>query len=459
MSLFPRPFVALIGRTNVGKSTLFNRLIEEKRAITSPLSGTTRDRNFGVVTWRGKFFTLIDTGGLDLGYLPFSTVPKNLIKSKKIATEDIIELNIVKQAEMGIKQANLIIMVVDSQVGIQREDRTVVNILRKSKKPFLLVANKADNKRIANEATEFINLGLGQPITVSASNGSGTGDLLDAIEKKIELADDLPEEEKKIIISFVGKPNVGKSSLLNSILNEERVVVSSIPHTTREAQSAEFRYNDKNFILTDLAGIRRGAKMSPGLEKIGVNKSLEEIKNTDVCFLVLDISQPLSTQDARLSQEIIAAKKAVVIVANKWDLVVDKDPAAPKKFTQYIYRFFPQLLFAPIVFVSSMTGQRVRKTLDLAIKSFQNHVREIEQPELTKLLKEVLAKNHPLIGPFKVPMKFYSLRQVRTRPPAFQIKTGGKTPIPTGFMHFILNKIKDRYDFSGTPVEIFEKKK
>jgi len=449
------PQVALIGRTNVGKSTLFNRLIEQYKALVSNQPGTTRDRNFGIVSWRGKKFTLIDTGGLDLGYLPKTKLPKKLRLTQKINPDDLIEINIVKQAEIALKQADFILMVVDGKAGIQTEDKTVTNILRKSNKPYLLVVNKVDKKSARDDIWQFTKLGLGDPLPVSATNGSGTGDLLDILIKKIKFQPGrkAPEPES-IKISIMGKPNVGKSSLLNAILGEERVIVTPLPHTTREAQDVEFEYQNHHFTLIDTAGIRRKAKVQKGLEKAGVTDSLLSLKNSDVALLVVETQNPLTVQDAKLAQEIIAAQTGLIIVGNKWDLIEPKDLTSQNKFINYFQKYFPALTWAPIIFVSAKTSQRVKKILDLAIKITESRKKEILEKDLEILLKKAVKKHLPAQAKGKTHPHIYSLKQIGTAPTRFELLIHPKAEIHKSYLRYLENQIRAKWGFRGTPIVV-----
>lgn len=451
------PKIALIGRTNVGKSTLFNRLIEEYKALTSPEPGTTRDRNFGVVSWRDKEFTLIDTGGLDLGYLPKTKLPKKLVD--RVSPEDFIEVNIVKQAEIAIKQADFILMITDGQVGLQPEDQTVASIIKKADKPCQLIVNKVDKLHQRNDIWEFQKLGLGDPIPVSGATGIGTGDMLDILIKKIKFPRGRKAKEQKIDlkIAIIGKPNVGKSSLLNAILGEERVIVSPMPHTTREAQDADFLYQDKLFTLIDTAGIRRHAKIQQGLEKAGVNDSLLNLKRSDVALLVVETQKPLNVQDAKLAQEIVSAKCGLIIVANKWDLIDDKDVGTQNKFIKYFRDYFPSLSWAPIVFISAKSGQRVKTILDLALEIEIEREKTILDKELYKLLKTAIKKHLPGQAKGMYHPHIYSLTQVGSRPPRFELLIHPKAEVHFSYVRYLENQIRRQWGFLGTPLIVHQK--
>lgn len=447
--------VALIGRTNVGKSTLFNRLIEQYKALTSSEPGTTRDRNFGVVEWRGKEFTLIDTGGLDLGYLPKTKLPKKLKLTKIVNPDNLIEISIVKQAEIAIKQADFIIMVVDGKIGLQPEDKTVTNILRKANKPYLLAVNKIDKLSQLNGIWEFAKLGLGDPIPVSATTGVGTGDFLDILIKKLKFRPGRKAKKPNPIkISIMGKPNVGKSSLLNAILGEKRVIVSPVAHTTREAQDVEFVYQDNYFILIDTAGIRRKAKIQPGLEKAGVIDSLLSLKQSDIAVLLLDSSENLTVQDAKIAQKIVDAQCGLIIVGNKWDLITDKKTGEENKFISYFHKYFPALAWAPIIFTSALTGQRVKKILDLAVEIKQIREKEVAEKELEKLLRRAIKKHLPARAKGKAHPHIYSLKQISVNPPRFELLIHPKAEIHYSYIRYLENQIRQQFGFVGTPIVV-----
>ncbi|MBI5622112.1 ribosome biogenesis GTPase Der [Candidatus Falkowbacteria bacterium] len=452
------PTVALIGRTNVGKSTLFNRLIGQRKALTSPEAGTTRDRNIGVVEWRDKEFYLVDTGGLDLGYLPKTKLPKKLKLTERVNPDDLIETNIVKQATIAIKQADFIIMVVDGAVGLQVEDQTVRNILRKSGKSHLLLANKIDRQSQRHDIWQFSRLGLGQAIPVSAITGVGTGDMLDSVIKKLKFSRGQPEPiPPKIKVAIMGQPNVGKSSLLNSILGEERVIVSPIAHTTREAQDIDFAYHDKHFTLIDTAGIRRRAKIRPGVEKAGVTDSLHSLQAADVALLILDVSKDLSVQDAKIAREITDGNVGLIIVANKWDLIADKKTGAELTFTKYFQRYFPALAWAPVIFVSAKSGQRVKKILDLAIDITAAREQRVPDKELEILLKRSIKRHLPAQSKGNIHPYIYGLSQTSINPPRFVLLIHPKAEIHKSYVRYLENQIRQDFGFIGTPIIVHQR--
>lgn len=446
------PIVALVGRTNVGKSTLFNRLIGEPKAITANIAGTTRDRNFGVITWRGRECQLIDTGGLDLGYLPKTKLPKKLKLTNRVDPDDLIETNIVKQATMAIKQADVLLFVVDGQLGILPEDRTVANIIRKSGKPVWLVVNKAEKNTVRREMWDFAKLGVGQPWPVSALTGVGTGDLLDEVFAKLPAGTAVIPDSPPIRLAFIGKPNVGKSSLINRILGEERVIVSPIPHTTREAQDTEFVYKKQPFVLVDTAGIRRKASARRGLEHASVAHSLLHLKRSDVAVLIVDINEPLTMQDERLAHEAVASRLPLIIVGNKWDLINDKTTRTQTEYRKKFLGHFPALTWAPMLFVSAKTGQRAFHILEAAIKAYAAAGTELSPATLEKLLKASVKHHLPPQAKGNTHPFIYGLTQVKTHPPKFELIIHPKAELHASYLRFLENQLRATADFTGTPI-------
>ena len=449
--------VIIMGRANVGKSTLFNRLTEKSKALTSKIAGTTRDFLVSPVYWQGFNFELIDTGGIE------TIIPHKKLKELSAQPKIEYSLEIIKKTQAALKQADLILLLVDVQAGLMPQDKELVKALKKLNKKIILVGNKTDSLKWRTSGAEFFKLGLGEPIYVSAINGSNTGDLLDVVTtqlkkiKKIKKAKKF-EVSKPIKISMLGKPNVGKSSLLNAILGEERVIVSPIPFTTREAIDINLEYQDKNLILIDTAGIRKQANVGPGLEKLSIKKSLSNAKQSDVCFLVLDISEPITIQDNKLSKILIDARVGIVIIANKWDLLPEKDTKSADKFKKYIYRNFPYLTWAPVIFISALTHQNVHKVLDLALNVYQARQTKISASALSKFLKQTIKRHKPSQEKGNLHPYLTNLKQTNIDPPSFTLQIRRRDTLNQSYIRFLENALRDKFNLLGTPLNISLKK-
>ncbi len=442
------PLVAICGRTNVGKSTLFNCLTENSQALVSEIAGTTRDSNLGRVSWARKNFSLIDTAGiLDWRYLITNKIPANDIDTKT-----------QKQARSYLDRADLILFVVDAKVGLLPEDKELSAALKKNptyRNKLLLIANKVDNYKNISEVAIFNKLGLGEPVGVSAVSGQGTGDLLDIIVRRLgKTSQEKPgvtESRPAIRVCLIGKPNVGKSSLLNSILGYERVIVSPIPHTTREPQDTEISYKDKTINLVDTAGISKQGKKGHGLEKPGILKSLKSLDKADIALLVLGINEPLSHQDAKLVQEIFDRRKSLIIIANKWDLIADRNT---KKWTLNIYDKLPFASWAPLQFISAKTGEKVNKILDLVLKVSGERNLKLSDSQCDKFLHQIVKIHKPAKGKGLKAPHIYELYQTRDNPPAFTVRIGADDNLHFSYLRFLENRLRERYGFTGTPINI-----
>lgn len=441
------PLVALCGRTNVGKSTLFNCLTEKRQALVSDIAGTTRDSNLGIVEWNNSAFEVVDTAGIiDWRYL----------LTKKIAANDI-DTQTQKQARSYLDRADLILFLVDSKTGLLPEDKEIASALKKSptySKKVMLVANKVDNFRFASETAQFNKLGLGEPIPVSAASSMGTGDLLDIVISKI----DKKKKNKKIIkektendinVCIIGKPNVGKSSLLNSILGYERVIVSPLAHTTREPQNTYLTYKEKNITLVDTAGISKQGTKSKGLEKPGILKSLKSLEKADIAMLVIDISEPITHQDAKIIQEIVDRHKSLIFIANKWDLIENRDP---KKWAEKIYDKLPFAAWAPIQFLSAKTGEKVNKILDLILKIASERQLQLSDSQCNKFLSYVVKIHKPAKGKGLKAPHIYEFTQTKNNPPSFAVRIGPNDDLHFSYLRFMENRLREKYGFTGTPI-------
>lgn len=456
------PLVVVFGRTNVGKSTLFNCLTEKKRALVSDIEGTTRDSNIEEVKWRDAKFNLIDTGGImDIEYLI----------EKRTKTNDI-EARVQEQARDYLKKADLILFVVDSVTGILPQDRQMALLIKKiipEKDRIILVANKSDAPKRKKEVSEFHQLSLGEPIPVSAATGSGTGDLLDLVlanlkKRKIKKAKNIePEEEVKTVdVCIIGKPNVGKSSLINSILGEDRVIVSPIAHTTREPQNTYFNYKDRVIKLVDTAGLSKAGQKNAkhkkdritsieDLTKIGMAKSLGALNHANIALFVIDINEPITHQDQKIVQEIIERKKSLIIVANKWDTVKEKDT---KKYTEYIQGSFPFARWANIQFVSALTGEKVKKILDLVLQIDEERQKEITDSQLNTFMMAMVKIHRPSKGKGTKHPRIHRFIQTKSNPPEFSLRIGSKEDLHFSYVRFIENRLREKFGFTGTPITI-----
>ena len=443
------PLVVIFGRTNVGKSTLFNTLIEKRQALVSKVAGTTRDSNLAKVSWRGKTFGLVDTGGIiDLKYL--------LAQSAKT---DEIEVKVQAQARLYLARADLILFLADSQTGLLPDDKQLALFLKKVKKPekIILVANKVDRQSDEQKVAEFYRLGLGSPQAVSAANGLGTGDLLDLVVKKLVSQGSFKrrvkeaESQPAIRVCIIGKPNVGKSSLVNAILGYERVIVSQIPHTTREPQDSIFIFQDRPIKLIDTAGLSRKGKKAKDLEKFGIKKSIVALARSEIALLVLDISQPITSQDSRLVAEAVGRQKSLIIIANKWDLVKTRDT---KKYTNYLYTKLPSARLAPIQFVSALTGQKVNKVLSLVITIAEQRELKLSLEQLDEFLIKSIQLHQAGKVKNRSRLKIHQLIQSNVNPPEFLLKVGATSQLHSSYLKFIEKQLRKQFGFFGTPITI-----
>ncbi len=450
-----KPIVALVGRPNVGKSTLFNRLVGQRKAIVEDLAGTTRDRLYGDSDWGGRDFTLVDTGGIELDTSPADGQQQSGYQagvSSRLFLEEIRT-----QAEIAIAEAEVIVFLVDGEAGITGSDEEIANLLRRTNKPVLVAVNKADNRSRRDEAVEFYALGLGDPIPVSALHGTGTGDLLDAIVEAFPLADEDEADDETISIAILGRPNVGKSSLLNRLLGEQRVIVSDVPGTTRDAIDTRVRYEGLDLVLIDTAGIRRRGKIT-GVEKYSFLRSIKAINRADVCLLLIDANDLVTAQDAHIASYILAENKSVAVVVNKWDMV-EKDTRTILEYTQKIREQLKFLDYVPLLFISAKTGQRVSKVLQLALQVQEERLRRIQTGELNRLLREAVAK-HPPKGGHRHRLKFFYVTQAGVDPPTFVFFVNDSTLVHFTYERYLENELRQRYSFLGTPLKfVFKNRK
>lgn len=430
--------VAIVGRPNVGKSTLFNRLIQRREAIVDAVSGVTRDRHYGKSDWNGKEFSVIDTGGYVVG------------------SDDVFEKEIDKQVELAIEEADAIIFMVDVETGVTGMDEDVAKLLRKVKKPVFLAINKVDNAKRAEDAVEFYSLGLGEYYTLSSINGGGTGDLLDALVK--ELPDVVEEKSELPRFAVVGRPNAGKSSFINALIGEERYIVTDIAGTTRDSIDTKYNRFGFEFNLVDTAGIRRKSKVKEDLEFYSVMRSVRAIEHCDVCILLLDATRGFDGQVENIFWLAQRNHKGIVILVNKWDLVEDKETNTIKHYTDKIKKAIEPFTDVPILFVSVLTKQRIFKAIETAVEVYNNRNKKI----ITRKFNETML---PIIEHYPPPAykgKFVKIKfctQLPTPYPQFAFFCNLPQYVREPYKRYLENKIREEYDFTGVPITVFMRKK
>ncbi|EKD33024.1 MAG: hypothetical protein ACD_76C00102G0004 [uncultured bacterium] len=442
------PRVAIIGRTNVGKSTLYNRLTEQAKALVSPLAGTTRDVREGNVLWQGTVACFMDTGGLD------------------VEQKTEIEKNAVEMARLAMKIADVIMFVVDIKTGILPEDRNIAQELVKTKKPVIIVGNKADKLSYAKsaEGREWTNWPLSRPIPVSSASGSGTGDMLDEVWKALKKCGKKPvtvAEARPMRIMVYGKPNAGKSSLLNTILGEKRFITSPIAYTTREPNDTILEANGKEYLFIDTVGLRKNiaARRVHDLEQAGADRTKSMLRVADIVLYVLDVSEPIKSQDKNLIGEITDSHAGIIIVANKWDLIKDKKTDSMNEFTRYIRAMIPFADYAPIIFTSASTGKRVDELLPI-IDSVQNaRFTQIQEEQLELFLKHAIKKHLPARGKGAGHPKIFGLKQIGIAPPRFELALRGARAdaLHPSYLRFLERQLRERFGFLGTTIRLSAK--
>ena len=433
--------VAIVGRPNVGKSTLFNRLTQTRRAIVNEEAGTTRDRQYGKVEWTGKEFSLIDTGGW------------------VVNSDDVFEEEINKQVQIALEEADTILFVVDILNGLTDLDQFVAEILRRNDKPVLVVANKADNFTMHSEAAEFYALGLGDPICISSVNGSNTGDLLDAIISTFPKEAREEQEEELPRIAIVGRPNAGKSSLVNAFIGEERNIVTDIAGTTRDAINTKYDKFGLKFHLVDTAGIRKKGKVEENIEYYSVIRAIRAIEDSDVCVLMLDATRGVESQDMNIFSVIQKNKKGLLVCVNKWDLVEEKTNLAIKTFENAIRDRFAPFTDFPILFISALTKQRIFKVLETCKEIYDNRSRRISTNKLNEVMLPVIENYPPPAWKGKYIRIKYVTQLPKTQIPSFAFFANLPQWVKEPYKRFLENKIRENWDFKGTPINIFIKEK
>jgi GTPase len=435
----PKPIVAVVGRPNVGKSTLFNRLVGERRAIVQDVPGTTRDRVYGTTDWGGVEFTLVDTGGLQ--------------DDREIDADSLAEIarNTRNQAQAAIDEADVIVFLVDARSGLTAGDHEVADLLRRADKPTILAANKAESAARRDGVYEFYELGLGDPVAISAYHGTGTGDLLDRVVESLPEVE--PEDETEgPAIAIVGRPNVGKSRLLNALLGQERSIVSDVPGTTRDSIDTELAWAGQPLTLIDTAGIRRRGRIEQGVEQFSVIRSMRAIDRSDVVLLVVDATEEFTAQDLHIAGYIEEQKKGIVVVINKWDLI-EKDAKTMDEFKARAREQLDFVPYAPLVFVSAKFGQRVHQVLDTALMVVAERQKRVPTSALNTLLREAVAAHPPPSKPGKW-IKFYYATQADVAPPTFVFFCNDPTQIHFSYRRFLENRLRESFGFTGTPIRL-----
>ena len=435
-----KPTVAIVGRPNVGKSTFFNYIVGKRISIVEDTPGVTRDRVYAEANWRGRNFTLVDTGGIE---------PES---------DDVILSQMREQANLAIAMAEVIVFVTDIKQGVTAADSDIALMLKKSKKPVILVCNKADNYgKMPDEIYEFYNLGLGEPHRVSAVNAIGIGDVLDAIYDELPPKDENEDDEEVIKVAIIGKPNVGKSSLVNKILGENRVIVSNIAGTTRDAIDSEFENEFGKYVFIDTAGIRRKSKVSENLEKYSVMRSLLAVERADVCLLMIDANEGVTEQDTKIAGEAHEAGKGIIIVVNKWD-EYEKENGTLEQYKKDVYNKLSYLSYAPILFISAKTGQRVNKLFEMINSVASQNSLRVSTSVLNQVLNEAIAIVQPPTDKGRRLRVFY-MTQASTKPPTFVVFVNDKDLFHFSYERYLVNQIRKEFGLVGTPVRMIVREK
>ena len=435
-----KPIVAIIGKPNVGKSTFFNYLAGSRISIVQDTPGVTRDRVYADTNWRGRNFTLIDTGGIE----PDS--------------EDIILSQMREQANLAIQMADVIIFLTDIRQGVTAADKEIALMLKKSGKPIVLVCNKADNfEKERQEIYEFYNLGIGEPFPISATNAIGIGDVLDEIYEKFPPKQEGEEDDDIIKVAVIGKPNVGKSSLINKILGQNRAIVSNIAGTTRDAIDTPFENETGKYILIDTAGVRKKSKVTESIEKFSIMRTLLAIERADVCLMMIDAQEGVTDQDAKIAGEAHEAGKGIIIVVNKWD-AIEKENGTLENYRKKIYEKLSYLSYAPVIFISAKTGQRVPKLFELIHQVAEENSKRISTSVLNQVINEAIAMVQPPTDKGKR-LKILYGTQASTKPPTFVIFVNNKELFHFSYERYLINQFRKEFGLQGTPVRIMVREK
>ncbi|KEH97743.1 ribosome biogenesis GTPase Der [Clostridium botulinum] len=429
-----KPIVAIVGRPNVGKSTLFNKLAGKRIAIVDDMPGVTRDRIYAQAEWLNNKFTIIDTGGIE---------PES---------EDVIVAQMRRQAQIAIEMADVVLFIVDGKQGLADADREVAQMLRKANKSIVLAVNKIDRHQLDDNIYEFYNLGLGDPMAISSSQGLGLGDLLDEVVDKFPSVNEDDEENEYIRIAMVGRPNVGKSSLINRILGEEKHIVSNIPGTTRDSVDSYIEREEGKFALIDTAGLRRKSKIKEQVERYSAVRTIASIENADVCILMLDAEQGIAEQDEKIIGYAHELNKAIMVIVNKWDLI-EKDDKTMKNFKDKLRYELSFLPYASFLFISAKTGQRVNKVLGMAKECYNNYCKRVKTGILNEVIsKAILMKEPPIVGTSR--LKVYYVTQIGTKPPTFIFFVNNPELVHFSYRRYLENQLRENFDFSGTGIKL-----
>ena len=435
-----KPTVAIVGRPNVGKSTFFNYIIGQRLSIVEDKPGVTRDRVYAECNWRGRDFTIIDTGGIEMD------------------STDLITAEIANQANIAINLADVVVFITDIKQGVTQIDKEISLILKKANKPVILVCNKADNYgKTSDDIYEFYNLGLGEPFALSATNAIGVGDILDAIYEHFPKQEENEEDDETIKVAIIGKPNVGKSSLVNKILGEERVIVSNIAGTTRDAIDSSFENEFGKYVFIDTAGIRRKSKVEESIEKFSVMRTLLAIERADVCLMMIDAIEGVTDQDAKIAGEAHEAGKGIILVINKWD-IVEKDTYTIEQFKKDVYNKLSYLTYAPIMFISAKTGQRVNKLYETINNVASQNALRVNTSMLNQVLNEAIAIVQPPTDKGKR-LKIYYMTQATTKPPTFVVFVNNKELFHFSYERYLINQLRKEFGLIGTPIRMIVREK
>lgn len=435
-----KPIVAVVGRPNVGKSTLFNRLAGERISIVQDTPGVTRDRIYADVEWTGRKFTLIDTGGMEIG------------------AEDVILKQILQQAEIAIETADVILFITDAKAGMTNDDKQVANMLRRTKKPVVLAVNKIDNvNRDSMNIYEFYELGIGDPIAISAGQALGLGDMLDEVISYFPENAEAEEEEEVIKVAIIGKPNVGKSSLINKILGEDRLIVSNIPGTTRDAIDTPIEIDGQKYVFIDTAGMRRKSKIKEEIERFSIIRAVTAVERCDVAILVIDANEGITDQDTKIAGIAHERGRAAIVAVNKWD-AIEKNDKTMNQYLKDIGNELAYMPYAPKVFISALTGQRITRMLELIQTVYQNHALRISTGVLNDVLIEATAMQQPPADKGRQ-LKLYYMTQVSIKPPTFVIFVNDRELFHFSYKRYIENQLREAFGFVGTPIHFIVREK